>query len=73
MTPFKPVSHRRGAVQCIELEKREWKEFFFYRSMINGKHRLSVIDRRKIPSILFLPIMYPGVKRVLRVFRLSCL
>ena len=35
-----PISHR-----YTELEGREWKEFFFYRSMINGKQRLLLIDR----------------------------
>ena len=46
---FIPVSHR-----STELKGREWKEFFLCRSMINGKQRLSLIDREKIASILFL-------------------
>ena len=54
-----PISHR-----CTELEGREWKKFFPIRSTINGKQRLSLIDRGQIPSILFLLILYTGVKWV---------
>ena len=51
--------------RCKELEGREWKKVFLNRSMINDKQRLSLIDRVKISSILFLLILCTGVKWVL--------
>ena len=41
------------------------RNLFLYRSMTNGKQRLSLIDIGKLPSILFLLILYTGVKWVL--------
>ena len=49
-----PISHRN-----TELEGREQKIFFPYRSMIM---LFSVYHGGKISSILFLLILYPGVK-----------
>ena len=60
-----PVSHR-----CKELEGIELKEFFLYLSTVNGKQRLSLMDRGKLSSILFLLILYTarcemGIKAIL--------
>ena len=51
------ISHR-----CIELEGREWKEVIRYRSMINTAYHLSLINSKKLPSILFLLLLYTRVK-----------
>ena len=50
---FIPISHR-----CIEDEGREANKVFLIRSMKNAVYHLSLINREKISSILFLLILF---------------